>query len=750
MKTRLLSMLLSLCMALTMFPAGAFAAQPEQEQLYAQMLELGLVDGDGALIEDNSFTVEDGTRLSSLDELTDWLNQCTADELDTVITVDATGRTATAEQLMYALSIEYQMTGLAQTLSRLASPDGVSLTSAGDADAAAQSADTSVHDLSLYMSAGHNQDNDVLTIHASLRTKGGKEDVPAPHDIKLKIGMFADFLTPHQSDFYADGMPGGNFFKDFTISKGEKAVELNLSMDTLRGYLRDYEGHWDGYARVLIQARTAYDAAMPAGSKSVTVKFAADRDADAIVSAITGGTQIGRKSPSGTNVLPYQLDWQQHDSATEKVTINGTDYFKINTAVPAAKGYDYGSTGISNETHGWMNYFNEAIRLGAGDPDPKVKLANVTLWTKDGSRDIKPMSISIKEGEDLVKIARASSSYDKRDFSNSDDAAYLNDLARTQEENWDYPDPSDLNFYKQVKAHNWRVRRFTNVKVPITPTQSNYVSYPQDWYLPVSWIAQNDDKDIRPEEILMHGALTLADETDPTIESIDTCARAPKYTGSTDYWYSSFYPGDYVPIVVTFSEPVSGDYELAYLDGTETKYLSAVNNRRNGIPLLRRDPFQNARVLLPGSENGQHGHSGAGRKACGRERLQGRLRQQVQVRNRRRVQGIQNHRARQPAGRKSDRQLCFALRRNRPERPRKGRLYRGARGRRDLPDQVAELVEGRERAEGHGGAGRRPGAGGRAASGRFRHGQQPEIHPHRHDGPAERERGHRAHGGDLL
>ena len=99
MKRRLLSILLSLCMALTMFPAGAFAAQPEQEQLYAQMLELGLVDGDGALIEDNSFTVEDGTRLSSLDELTDWLNQCTADELDTVITVDATGRTATAEQL---------------------------------------------------------------------------------------------------------------------------------------------------------------------------------------------------------------------------------------------------------------------------------------------------------------------------------------------------------------------------------------------------------------------------------------------------------------------------------------------------------------------------------------------------------------------------------------------------------------------------------------------------------------------------
>lgn len=69
-------------MTLTMLPVSAFAVQPE-EALYAQMLELGLVDGDGALIGDNSFTVEDGTRLSSLDELVAWLNQCSADELDT-------------------------------------------------------------------------------------------------------------------------------------------------------------------------------------------------------------------------------------------------------------------------------------------------------------------------------------------------------------------------------------------------------------------------------------------------------------------------------------------------------------------------------------------------------------------------------------------------------------------------------------------------------------------------------------------
>ena len=105
MKRRLLSIFLTLCMALSMLPVSVFAAQPE-EALYAQMLELGLVDGDGTLIQDNTFTVEDGTRLSSLDALVEWLNQCSAEDLDTRVTVDATGRSATAEQLMYALSIE--------------------------------------------------------------------------------------------------------------------------------------------------------------------------------------------------------------------------------------------------------------------------------------------------------------------------------------------------------------------------------------------------------------------------------------------------------------------------------------------------------------------------------------------------------------------------------------------------------------------------------------------------------------------
>ena len=72
MKKRILSLLLAACMLVGLLPTAAFAAEPE-EALYAQMLELGLVDAEGALIEDNTFTVEDGTQLSSLTELIEWL-----------------------------------------------------------------------------------------------------------------------------------------------------------------------------------------------------------------------------------------------------------------------------------------------------------------------------------------------------------------------------------------------------------------------------------------------------------------------------------------------------------------------------------------------------------------------------------------------------------------------------------------------------------------------------------------------------
>ena len=577
MKKRILSILLACCMILSMLPVSAFEAKPT-EALYAQMLELGLVDANGALIEDNTFTLEDGTRLMSLTELINWLNQCEKSDLDTSITVDATGRTATAEQLMQVLLIEYQMADLAQGLEMLASG-----ANAVPAAAANGSVDTAAHDIKLSPTIGI--DGSILTLEVVLVSRDDESTrVQAPHDIKVNVGMFADFLAAHDEDYAVNGsqVPGTNYFKDFTIPAGSSSIEFRMDMQKLRAnYLSQYDGLWDGNAYMLFQARTApYDAQMPASSFAVSVSAAPRSGADPIVGKLTGGIEIGRKVSGGTSVQPYHLDWSQNDSATEKVTIGGTDYFKIGTAVPAAKGFDYSSDGMSYTTHGWMKDFNRALELGVGDTDdPKVKLENVTIWTKEsyGSYPIGFPSLYIMEGGDLVEVAESPFTYRWDDFADgSRTAAYLADLTRVQSTNWELSDSEakNQNFYKKIKDHSWNLARFTSVEIPIAYQGYSYVwSYPTDWYLNADWIKQNKDADLRPEELLMHGALTLADKTAPAIESIDTCARVPKYEGSTSYYYDSFYPGDTVPIVVTFSEPVYGDYQLAYLEGTEVRYL---------------------------------------------------------------------------------------------------------------------------------------------------------------------------------
>lgn len=577
MKKRILSILLVCCMMLSAFPVSAFEAKPA-EALYAQMLELGLVDANGALIEDNAFTVENGTRLASLTELIGWLNQCEKRDLNTIVTVDATGRSATAEQLMQALLIEYQMTDLANGLGILAS---------GTNGAAANgTVDTTAHGMKLTPTIAIDGSRLTLEVILASREDEGTR-IPAPYDIKVNVGMFADFLAAHDEDYAAAGgqVPGTNYFKDFILPTGSSSIEFQMDLEKLRtNYLSQHDGLWDGNAYMLFQARTApYDAKMPASSFSILVSIAPRSGTDPIVGKLTGDIEIGKKvSGSSTAVQPYHLDWSQNDSATEKVTIGGADYFKITTAVPAARGFDYSSDGMSNTTHGWMKDFNRALELGVGDTDdPKVKLENVTIWTKEsyGSYPIGFPSLYIMEGGDLVRIARNPSTYRLDDFADgSSTAAYLADLTRVQSTDWDLTDSEakNKNFYKKIKDHSWNLARFTSVEVPIAYQGYSYVwSYPTDWYLNADWIAQNKNADLRPEEILMHGALTLVDNTAPVIESIETCARVPKYEGSTSYYYECFYPGDTVPIVVTFSEPVYGDYQLAYLEGTEVRYLSS-------------------------------------------------------------------------------------------------------------------------------------------------------------------------------
>ena len=296
MKKRIVSLLLAICMMVGLLPVNAFAAEPE-EALYAQMLELGLVDADGALIEDNTFTVEDGTSLSSLTELIEWLNQCGEDDLDKVITVDATGRSATVEQFMYALIIEYQMADVAGQLNLLAS-GAYAVSSAAETG----TIDMTAHDLEIRMAMSYGFDTSTnlatnYTLRVNLYNKNSNTLVTEHDDVTVEVGMFADFLKAGEEDYAAaagEEMPGTNYFKRFTIPDGSSSITFKLDLKKLReNYLSKYNGLWDGNAYLLFQARTVSTfSCMPDSSDTICVKIAPSKETDPVVSAITGGTII--------------------------------------------------------------------------------------------------------------------------------------------------------------------------------------------------------------------------------------------------------------------------------------------------------------------------------------------------------------------------------------------------------------------------------------------------------------------------
>lgn len=375
MKKRILSLLLALCLLVGLLPTAVFAAEPE-EALYTQMLELGLVDADGALIENNTFTVADGTRLSSLTALIEWLNQCEEDDLDTRVTVDATGRSATVEQLMYALSTEYQIAGVAGQLNLLASGAYAAALAAGTGAVPAEA-----HGLRLGMTISTLPNTPSwMKLTVSLYDQNN-EKAAAPYDIPVEVGIFTDFLNVGDKGFgdLFGTLPGVNCFERFTIPSGSDSCEFTLGLDALiDNYLSQYNGLWDGNAYLLFQARTAADdPKMPASTATACVSIAPSSTTDPVVNAITGGTEAGMKDDASKTVVPYCQEWRLSENAAEIDDGDEEHYYRIPAAIPAAKGSAY-----NDPTYGWKDTFYRAFMAGVGNANsPKIRIENAGIWT---------------------------------------------------------------------------------------------------------------------------------------------------------------------------------------------------------------------------------------------------------------------------------------------------------------------------------------------------------------------------------
>ena len=566
-KKRIFSLLLALCLMAGLIPAAAFAVVPE-EALYAQMLDLGIVDADGTLIEDNTFTVSDGTRLYSLTELIEWLNQCGNSDLGKVVTVDKTGKSATVENLIYALLIENQIAEVAGQLKLLASGSYAATLAAGTG-----AVPSYVHNMQLAIQM--ERSGSIATMKVVLCDKNNGTACTAPYNIPVEVGAFADFIDMNNANYAADGgqVPGTNRFQQFTIPAGSSYIEFKMDLAKLRtDYLSRQEGLLAGNTFVLFQARTvAGTSKMPDSSAEYIMKIAYNDDVDPIVGALTfDKIVIGMQDSDTMTIVPYCQNWGVDDTMTDKVTIDGKNYFKIPIRFIYAKDSAYDD----NQYYGWMQTIGRASKLGMGDAQAMFNLEHVTLWT-NSARD-NPIgsapTLYVDDGSGLVPVGENATVYNPDNFQKEEDAAdYLLEVLKAQNKSW--TEPSSGFGIEFSTNYQYNVLRYDNVQVPFESYLDHHVNYPLNWYLNEDWCTQNKDANIRPGQLIIHGAMTLVDNTAPTIKSIDTCART--LDGAVNYVYSDFYPGDFIPIVVTFSEPVYGDYELVYQVGTGWESLSS-------------------------------------------------------------------------------------------------------------------------------------------------------------------------------
>ena len=164
MKKRILSAVIALCMLMSFLPTGIMAYDTKEEELaarYEEMLDLGLIDEDGALIENNAFRLDDGTGFDTLPELEEWMNTLSESDADIVVTVVSTGKSASVAEIAQALSIEREISEIAEQLNTLASGNVVSTRTP-------MSYVSPRHGLNLDIDKSVN--GDVLTLEVSSRT----------------------------------------------------------------------------------------------------------------------------------------------------------------------------------------------------------------------------------------------------------------------------------------------------------------------------------------------------------------------------------------------------------------------------------------------------------------------------------------------------------------------------------------------------------------------------------------------------
>ena len=238
--SRFISVLLTLCMVFSAFPLSALAADISdiaEENAWKRMLEIGIVDEDGELIEDTAFTLADGREAYSITEFLDMIDAEDTDP-DMAVTVWGNGSVATVQEIVYALSIEYQMKDIASSV-RYLSENGAAANENDTADTndapQAESLPRLTYEMELY--------GNMFNVYFRLEDADGNSII-ASEDITFDVGLFGDVDGIFEPELEINT---AYKFKDLT------GVNTYLSR-TLEAYdciSSGFDGYFDGVRDVM-------------------------------------------------------------------------------------------------------------------------------------------------------------------------------------------------------------------------------------------------------------------------------------------------------------------------------------------------------------------------------------------------------------------------------------------------------------------------------------------------------------------
>ena len=582
MKKRILSLLLVACMLVGLLPTTAFAAESDEaaQQFALYMSELGLVDDSGQLIQDNTFTVEDGTKLGSLDALLDWLDACEEEDMDTLITVDATGKTVTADLLLQAISVESQVGLLANTLSLLATDTSTTV--------------VSPHSLYLVQKVSGSPNSDIVTFQVGVSASENGEFVAAPHDIQIQSGLFVNRIDSSVYDQVAVDSTRSipvNGYITATLFEGNTYIEYKLDLEKLRTHFNGFDhtwnpwgdsthvngenGHWLGYESALFQSRVVSGA--PEQSVQNYFLFAPFLGISEVLTNVQGNYKVADTANSAPVVFSFEAG-KNYDTTT----IGNKSYFSFTPTSFRLTDAD----GDGSVSYSPYDRVQGAWYLGAGDSDHSIIIEDAYALLKVDNGDNKdyfayetyveddnheevvrtPRNFDLYRNDsgDLTKIADGTSLY-QYDYYTAPKASMAEDIAVAVSGKWSY-DSNDkdmkaiydalmkeadvTDFTKNTGSLNQRRigLYFSDLKISIGPDDDSQNLFP------ILAFETNSLK--TPLTFATGGKITISDTTAPTVKNV--------YIQSRD---TDFRPGDVIPILVEFSEPVQGSFELEYEDG---------------------------------------------------------------------------------------------------------------------------------------------------------------------------------------